>query len=89
MPDPIPVVLLGRLAIDKAWQGKGIGRALFRDAAMRVSQAAEAIGVRGIVVHAISDDARKFYLAIGFTECPHEPMTLVVTLQDIRASLGF
>jgi predicted N-acetyltransferase YhbS len=88
MPDPLPVVLLGRLAIDKAWQGKGIGRALFRDAAMRVSQAAEAIGVRGIVVHAISDDARKFYLATGFTECPHEPMTLVVTLQDIRAALG-
>jgi GNAT superfamily N-acetyltransferase len=88
MPDPIPVVLLGRLAIDKQWQAKGIGRSLFRDAAMRVSQAAEAIGVRGIVVHAISDEARKFYLGIGFSECPHEPMTLVVTLQEIRAALG-
>jgi len=87
MPDPIPVVLLGRLAIDKEWQKKGLGRLLFRDAAMRVSHAAEAIGVRGIVVHAISDEARKFYLAIGFIECPHEPMTLVVTLQDIRAAL--
>lgn len=88
MPDPIPVVLLGRLAIDKAWQHQGLGRALFRDAAMRVSQAAEAIGVRGIVVHALSDDAKKFYLALGFTECPGQPMTLVVTLQDIRAALG-
>lgn len=88
MSDPIPVVLLGRLAIDKQWQGQGIGRSLFRDGAMRVSQAAEAIGIRGIVVHAISDEARKFYLAIGFAECPHEPMTLVVTLQDIRAALG-
>lgn len=88
MPDPIPVVLLGRLAMDKEWQKKGIGRSLFRDAAMRVSQAAEAIGVRGIVVHAISDEAHKFYLAIGFTACPHEPMTLVVTLQDIRAVPG-
>jgi GNAT superfamily N-acetyltransferase len=85
MPDPIPVVLLGRLAIDKEWQGQGIGRSLFRDAAMRVFQAAEAIGVRGIVVHAISDEARKFWNAIGFSECPHEPLTLVVTLQDIRA----
>jgi predicted N-acetyltransferase YhbS len=88
MPDPIPVVLLGRLAIDKAWQRQGIGQALFRDAAMRVSHAAEAIGVRGIVVHAISDDARKFYLAVGFTECPGEPMMLVVTLHDVRAALG-
>ncbi len=88
MPNPIPVVLLGRLAIDKAWQRQGLGRALFRDSALRVSQAAEAIGVRGIVVHAISDEARKFYLALGFTECPGEPMTLVVTLQDIRSGAG-
>lgn len=88
MPDPIPVVLLGRLAINKEWQGKGIGRSLFRDAAIRVFQAAEAIGVRGIVVHAISDEARKFWNAIGFSECPHEPLTLVVTLQDIRALIG-
>lgn len=88
MPDPIPVVLLGRLAIDKAWQRQGIGRALFRDASMRVSHAAEAIGVRGIVVHAVSDNARKFYLALGFTECPGQPMMLVIALQDIRAALG-
>jgi predicted N-acetyltransferase YhbS len=88
MPDPIPVVLLGRLAVDTRWQRQGLGRSLFRDAAMRVSRAAESIGVRGMVVHAISDDARKFYLALGFSECPGEPMTLVVTLQDIQASLG-
>jgi predicted N-acetyltransferase YhbS len=86
MPDPIPVVLLGRLAIDTGWQRQGVGRSLFKDAALRVSQAADAIGVRGIVVHAISDTARKFYIALGFTECPGEPMTLVVTLADIRAA---
>jgi predicted N-acetyltransferase YhbS len=89
MPDPIPAVLLGRLAIDKTWQGKGVGRSLFRDAAMRVSHAAQAIGIGGIVVHAISDDARKFYIALGFSVVPGESMTLVVTLQDIRAGLGF
>ncbi len=88
MPNPITVVLLGRLAIAKAWQRQGLGRAVFRDASLLVSRAAEAIGVRGIVVHAISDEARKFHLALGFTECPGEQMTLVVTLQDIRAALG-
>ena len=87
MPDPIPVVLLGRLAIDKRWQRQGIGRSLFKDAASRVLRAADTIGVRGIVVHAISDDARKFYLALGFTECPGEPMMLVVTLADVRAGM--
>ena len=87
MPNPIPVALLGRLAIDKAWQQRGVGRALFRDAALRVCRAAETIGIRGIVVHAISDQARNFYLALGFTECPGESMTLVATLQDVRAAL--
>ena len=87
MPDPIPVVLLGRLAIDIRWQRQGVGRSLFKDAALRVSQAADTIGVRGIVVHAISDDARKFYIALGFTECPGEPMMLAVTLADVRANI--
>lgn len=88
MPDPIPVALLGRLAIDKPWQGQGTGRALIRDAALHVSHAAETIGIRGIAVHAISGAAREFYLALGFTECPGEAMTLVVTLQNVRAALG-
>lgn len=88
MPDPVPVVLLGRLAVDRAYQGQGIGRALFRDAALRVSHAAETIGIRGIVVHAISEEARKFYLALGFDPSPLDPMTLLVTLADIRATLS-
>lgn len=87
MPDPIPVVVLARLAVDRSYQGRGLGRALFRDAAHRVAQAADTIGIRGIVVHAISEDARKFYIALGFDPCPDEAMTLVVTLQDIRDTL--
>ena len=87
MPDPIPVVRLGRLAVDRQFQARGLGRALFRDAALRVSQAAGTIGIRGIVVHAISREAQKFYVALGFDPCPDEAMTLVVTLQDIRATL--
>jgi len=88
MPDPIPVVLLGRLAVDGAYQGRGLGRALFRDAAQRVANAADAIGVRGIVVQAISEDARNFYLALGFDPCPFDHMTLLVTLADLRATMS-
>jgi len=64
MPDPIPVVVLARLVVDRAWHGRGVGRGMFRDAARRVAQAAAAIGIRGIVVHAISEQARTAYLAL-------------------------
>lgn len=87
MPDPIPVALLARLAVDRRQQGRGIGRALFRDAARRVFHAADTIGIRGIIVHAISEEARGFYVALGFDACPREAMTLVVTLSDLRATL--
>ena len=88
MPDPIPVVVLARLAVDRSYQGRSLGRALVRDAARRVVNAAEAIGIRGILVHAISDDAKAFYLALGFEPSPIEPMTLMATLTDIRKSLA-
>ena len=87
MPDPIPVVVLARLAVDRHYQGRGIGRALFRDAARRVAHAADTIGIRGIVVHAISAEARKVYIALGFEPYPAEAMTLVVTLRDIRTAV--
>lgn len=87
MPEPVPVVLLGRLAIDRRHQGIGIGRALVRDAAKRVIAAASEIGVRGIVVHAISDEAREFYLALGFLPSPTHEMTLMIPIGDLRASL--
>ncbi len=85
MPDPIPVAVLGRLAIESAYRSKGIGRALFRDAALRVLHAAGSIGIRGIVVHALSEDAKAFYLALGFDPSPAGPMTLMVTLPDLTA----
>ncbi len=88
MPEPIPVVLLGRLAVHQRYQGKGIGRALFRDAGLRVLAAADTIGIRGILVHAISEEAKAFYTALGFDPSPLEPLTLMVTLTDLRASLS-
>jgi GNAT superfamily N-acetyltransferase len=86
MPDPIPVVILGRLAVDQDFQGKGLGRALVRDAGNRVVQAADVIGIRGLIVHALSAEARAFYEAVGFASSPLNPMTLMITLSDLKAS---
>lgn len=88
MPSPIPVVVLARLAIDQSLQGRGIGRALVRDAALRVLAAADVIGIRGMLVHALSDEARTFYERMGFEPSPLEPMTLIVTLADVRQALN-
>lgn len=88
MPDPIPVVVLARLAVAKSHQGQGLGRALFQDATRRALFAAEAIGVRGLIVHALSDTARAFYLQLGLDESPLDPMTLMTSFTDLRAALG-
>jgi GNAT superfamily N-acetyltransferase len=87
MPDPIPVVVLARLAISLSHQGKGLGRALFQDAARRVVYAAETIGIRGLLVHAISEEAKAFYLRLGLELSSLEPMTLMTTVADLRAAL--
>ncbi|PLR40675.1 GNAT family N-acetyltransferase [Chimaeribacter californicus] len=87
MPDPIPVIVLGRLAVDQSLHGCGVGRALVRDAGLRVIQVAETIGIRGMLVHALTEDARDFYLRVGFTPSPLDPMILMVTLGELMASL--
>ena len=87
MPDPIPIAVLGRLAIDRSLHGRGLGRALVRDAGLRVVQAAGAIGIRGLIVHALSDDARTFYERVGFEPSPLDPMTLMITLADLTEAL--
>jgi GNAT superfamily N-acetyltransferase len=88
MPDPIPVMVIGRLAVDCRWQGKGIGRALLRDAILRTLQASEIAGIRAILVNAISEDAKQFYEKCGFTASPIDPMILMVKVNDAIASLG-
>lgn len=82
MPDPIPMVLLGRLAIDQAWQGKGLGAALLQDAVLRTRAAADILGIRGLLVHAISEDAKAFYERHGFLASPDQPMTLILPLKQ-------
>lgn len=88
MANPIPVVVLGRLAVDRSLHGKGLGRALVRDAGLRVIQAADTIGIRGIIVRALSLEAKAFYQQVGFDPSPLDPMLLMVTLADLNSSLG-
>lgn len=88
MPSDIPVILLGRLAVDVNAKGHGIGRGLVKDAALRVVQASELVGIRGMVVHALSDEARRFYEHVGFVTSPVDPMMLMITLSDLQLSLG-
>jgi GNAT superfamily N-acetyltransferase len=85
MPDPIPVLVMGRLAIDQSWQNKGLGKALLLDASRRAIQAGEIAGVAALLVHALSEEAKRFYLSRGFIESPVQPMTLFMRLSDARA----
>ncbi len=81
MPDPLPVIVLGRLAVHSSWSGKGIGSGLLRDAVLRSIQAAELIGVRALLCHAIDDAAKDFYLKHGFIESPSDALTLLAALR--------
>ncbi|TAE33171.1 MAG: N-acetyltransferase [Alphaproteobacteria bacterium] len=83
MPNPIPVMVLGRLAIDQHYQGKGLGDALLRDAILRVLQAADIAGIKAILVHALSERAKQFYEDRSFIPSPVDPMTLVLPLNSI------
>ena len=85
MPDPIPMAVLGRLAVDRRWKGKGLGRALLQDAVLRTGQASTILGIRGLFVHAISDEARAFYVRNGFASIPANPMTLVLSLKGLSS----
>ena len=88
MPDPVPVMVLGRLAVDRAYQDQGLGVGLLRDAVLRILQAAELGGIRAILVHAISDEAKRFYERHGFVASPIDPMTLMITVADAKRAVG-
>ena len=81
MPDPIPMAILGRLAVDQSWRGRGLGVALLRDAVERTQAASAIMGIRGLLVHALSDEAKALYERHGFVASPVQPMTLVMSLK--------
>ena len=83
MPDPIPMAILGRLAVDQSWQGRGLGVALLRDAVERTRAASMILGIRGLLVHALSQTAATFYAHYGFVASPTNPLTLVLSLKEM------
>ena len=87
MPDPIPVMLMGRLAVDRSHQGRGIARALVRDAILRTLNVAEIAGTRALLVHALDDTAAAFYRHLGFVDLPVDPLVLMLPLASARKAL--
>lgn len=85
MPDEIPLLLIGRLAIDVGYQKRGLGTDLLIDALRRCLVAAETAGARGIITHAIDDEAMAFYERHGFVPCPLGERTLLMPIETARA----
>lgn len=84
---PIPVVLLARLAVDRSVQGRGVGSFLLRDAMTRTAAAADRFGIRALLVHALHDEARAFYLRQGLDASPTDDLHLMILVKDIRAAI--
>ena len=80
MPDPVPVLVLGRLAVDRQAQGMALGAALLQDAVRRAIGVSADAGVRALLVHALSEQAKRFYLHFGFQASTLHPMTLMLRL---------
>ena len=87
MPDPIPVMLIGRLAVATSFQGRGIARGLVRDAILRTLKAAEIAGIRALLVHALDPEAAAFYRHLGFMASPLDPLVLALPLPAARKAL--
>lgn len=87
LPDPVPVMVLGRLAVDLRHQHAGIGGGLLKDALLRTLQVSEQVGVRALLVHAINDAAKAFYAAYDFVEFPAGTRTLFLPLEAVARAL--
>ena len=84
---PIPVILLARLAVDKHEKGTGLGKALLKDALMRIAYAADIVGARAVLVHAIDEQAKAFYRHFDFEPSPVHEMQLMLLMKDLRKAL--
>ena len=84
MPTEVPVILIGRLAVDSRYQGRGIGSALLKDAFARALEASTIIGARAVMVHALDEEAAAFYAAFGFVRFPGSSLTFFLPMETIR-----
>jgi GNAT superfamily N-acetyltransferase len=83
MPDPIPVAVLGRLAVHNDWTGQGIGSGLLKDAVLRTARLAEEMGIRALLCHAIDERAKQFYLHPGFIASPIDPLMVMLNIAKL------
>lgn len=88
MPEPIPVMILARLAVDSRYAGQCIGTGMLRDALLRTLQAADIAGIRALLVHALTEQAASFYRGRGFTASPFDPLVLFLALKHVRNRLA-
>jgi GNAT superfamily N-acetyltransferase len=84
---PIGVILLARLAVDQREKGRGLGKALLKDSLLRIHGAADIVGARAVLVHAIDTEAAEFYKHFNFEPSSVDPLTLMLLMKDLRASL--
>jgi predicted N-acetyltransferase YhbS len=84
---PIPVILLARLAVDKSYQGKGLGSALLKDALYRSFEGSKLVGARAILVHTVDKEAKQFYKHFGFEDCPVNDLHMMLLIKDLERSL--
>ena len=88
MPDPVPVMVLGRLAVQTDWANQGIGRGLLKDALLRTLRVARDAGIRAILCHAISSKAKQFYLKHGFVELPVDELTVMLNIAKLPSEIS-
>jgi GNAT superfamily N-acetyltransferase len=87
MPDQVPLLLIGRLAVDREYQGKGLGADLLSDGVRRCLEVSEIAGVRAIITHAIDEDAVRFYQHHGFVRCPLGDRVMLLPIEVVRATM--
>ena len=87
MPEPMPVAILGRLAVHRDWSGRGLGADLLKDAVLRATRLAGDMGIRALVCHAISEEAKRFYLHHAFVASPIDPLMVMLNVAKLARAI--